>query len=84
MFVVVVVVFWNSPHNCRCNALSASLEVIMRSVCFCEDNRVSQRILSYFPDGMVGLGLERTFVCIETDRGRQIWKHKVMSPLHIP
>lgn len=56
-FFVVVVVFWkNSPHNCRCNAQSASLEVIMRSVCFWEDNRESQGILSYFPDGRVGGG----------------------------
>lgn len=82
-FFVVVVVFWkNSPHNCRCNALSASLEVIMRSVCFCEDNRESQGISSYFPDGRVGV--ERRFVCIETDRGRQIWKNKVMSPTEYP
>lgn len=82
-FVIVVVFGRNSPRNCRCNALSASLEVIMRSVCFCEDNRESQGILSYFPDGRVGVGLESTFVCIETDRGRQIWRHKVMSPLNI-
>lgn len=85
LFAVVVVAFWqNSPHNCRCNALSASLEVIMRSVCFCEDNRESQRILSCFPDGRVREGVERAFVCMEADRQRQIWKHKVMSPLNIP
>lgn len=85
LFAVVVVAFWqNSPHNCRCNALSASLEVIMRSVCFCEDNRESQRILSCFPDGRVREGVERAFVCMEADRERQIRKHKLMSPLNIP
>lgn len=56
----------------------------MRSVCFCEDNRESEGILSCFPDGRVGEGVERVFVCMEADREKQIWKHEVMSPLNIP
>lgn len=44
----------------------------MSSVCFCEDNRESVGILAYFPDGRVGAVLVCPFVCIETDRGRQI------------
>lgn len=62
-FLVIVFAFWkNLPCNCRCNALSASLEVIMRSVCFCEDNRESQGILSHFPDGSGGGVVEH--VCL--------------------
>lgn len=71
-FLLLLLSFWkSSPRNCRCNAPSASLEVIMRSVCFCEDNRESQGILSYFPAGGMGgaEGLESMFVCIGADGG---------------
>lgn len=36
-------------------------------------------ILAYFPDGRVGAVLLCPFVGIETDRGRQIGRHEVMS-----
>lgn len=36
-------------------------------------------ILASFPDGRVGAVLLCPFACIETDRGRQIGRHNVMS-----
>lgn len=36
-------------------------------------------ILAYFPDGRVGASLVCPFVFIETDRGRQIGRHEIMS-----
>jgi len=33
---------------------------------------------------MEGWWVERAFVCIESDRGGQIWKRKIMTPLNIP
>lgn len=75
--VIVIVFGKSSPRNCRCIAPSASLEVIMRSVCF---PRRQQRITGYFilfSGWRLREGLEWRFVCLYRSRRERGWRRNL-------